>query len=203
MADHDPGELHGLIALLGLSQAEAAQIIGISHTTLSRKLAAEPRYEVRDTDVAPLQSFATAINAMIDRATTLVRKALAQPPEPPQFPVAEDWANAPDRIALLVYRKDEDVPPEIGIPFASAHRTAMARIAHELKNDADVRLIAFNRAVYDNWRGSRPDTTDMRGSWARSEVLPRILGLDVQLDGSGHGLIRIDDPSFVVPKPAD
>ena len=187
--DENRGALMGLIAHLGISQAEAAKIIGIDVTTLSRKLAGAERYEVRDKDLEALQALAGQIDQFVERAIefTTRQMAEAEPETPSDFSAGFAGAKI---YGLSVYRKDEDVPPWVG-GLASVHRMAMTRLAAALrKSEIDARLIAFDPVKYKAWLGSRSDDRQAREEWVALQARPSILGLKIQKDGIGWWKIR-------------
>lgn len=191
------GTLQGLISYLGLSQLEAAQIIGIGHEALSRKLEGKERYDTRAQDVAPLQALADKVDGYVERTVAFAREALAAPREPiPDSHFNAEFKGEKDRVALVVYRKDADLPPWTDLPYASVARLAAARIARGI-GGGRAHLVAFDRKHYNSWLGDRPDSQANRGWWARQQVQPKSLGLKVNKESVGWAVIRASMPGGV------
>ena len=70
---------------------------------------------------------------------------------------------------LLVYRRDQDVPPWTGLPTAGCHLALVRRV---VERRPDVQLVTYNRSTYCCWLGSRPDSEELRTAWA-IELKPR------------------------------
>jgi hypothetical protein len=84
------------------------------------------------------------------------------------------WAYALDQTAqaimrmggpavLLVYRRDQDVPPWTGLRTAGCH---LALVRRMFERRPDIQLITFDRATYRYWLGARADSEEMRTTWA-------------------------------------
>ena len=69
--------------------------------------------------------------------------------------------------ALLVYRRDRDVPPWTGLRTAGCHLAMVRRV---FERRPDIQLIAFDGVAYRWWRRDRTDGEDMRLAWAASQV---------------------------------
>ena len=69
--------------------------------------------------------------------------------------------------ALLVYRRDQDVPPWTGLRTAGCHLAMVRRV---FERRPDIQLITFDRATYRYWLGARADSEEMRSVWAASRV---------------------------------
>ncbi len=153
MTGSDPrAALLALIKYLGLSQREAASIIGIGEAALSRKLKGAERYDIREKDIETLRHLADVVDMIVDQAcnhiTEFKRQAATQ--------------NADTEVTLLVYRKDVDLPTWADLPFASVHMQAMSRVARQ----CGAELVMFYADEYTSWLCGRPDTQDARADWA-------------------------------------
>lgn len=153
--------LQGLISYLGLSSRETAQLLGIGEAALSRKLAGKERYDVREDEVATLARLAETVDQMVERASAQISAFIRQHVERQS---ATDEQGETIDVPLLIYRHDADMPPWAGLPFASVHRVAVARISRKIEPHG--RLVLFDRASYNEWRGLRDDTQDVRAEWA-------------------------------------
>lgn len=142
--------LQSLIDYIGLSQKEAAAICGITHRTMSRKLDATPGYAPFPDEIEALESVAAAQDRAVANMLAMID------------------AHPADRIALVIYRRDEDLMPADQPPFASAQRMIMARVARARPDR--VTLVVFDRADYDTFRAGRTNTRDMRAAWAIHRV---------------------------------
>jgi hypothetical protein len=69
--------------------------------------------------------------------------------------------------ALLLYRRDRDVPPWTGLRTAGCHLALVRRV---FERRPDIQLIAFDRLAYRYWLGARSDSEEMRDAWAASRV---------------------------------
>lgn len=172
----DRASLQGLIDYLGLSIKEAAAIIGIGHDALSRKLQGRERYEVREGEIAKLAELAETVDKMVDGSLNKIREVLARHPVETDHAAPDDPPWETDRIHLLIYRHDDDLPPWAGLPFASVHRKATARIARGLRR---VDLVTFDRERYHHWLGLAADTQESRADWAAREPTGRRFALDL------------------------
>ena len=181
MSAFDRGQLQTLISGLGLSQKEAAEVIGIGHEALSRKLAGKERYEVQESDLEPLMRLKKTVDTMVVQAVHHFVSALAN--EPPDnremFP-----------IRVLIYRSDADLPKSAGLPFASVHRTAVSRIVDHDTLQGRAASIMFDREQYDAFRGDRHDTSDLRAEWAATQKASRFA---FKLAGNAIGYAVIQD----------
>jgi transcriptional regulator with XRE-family HTH domain len=145
----DRYNLRDLIRSLGLSLPEAASYIGISRGRLSRTLAARPeQFEVQEV-LAKLAALAVAVDGMVESETERVRR-LRKTHRPNNTPVPE--------VKLLIYRRNEDLPPWFEFAFASVHRAAVARIARTRGCRAS--LVAFERDAYLKWLGLGCDNAE-------------------------------------------
>ena len=75
---------------------------------------------------------------------------------------AMDEAGPASRV-ILVYRRDQDLPPWTQLRTAGCHLALVRRVA---ERRPDVHLIAFRRGGYRRWLGARADTQEMRAAWA-------------------------------------
>jgi hypothetical protein len=150
------GDLQALIDYTGLSIGEAASVVGVAHDTLSNKLRGRPRYDARPDEIA-------ALTAVADRQDRAVAEALRQ------IDALAAEHGAAGVVALILYRRDEDLPPEDDPPFASIQRMVAARIARARPDVA--RLVIFDRGDYEAWLGRRADTRARRAEWAAEQSL--------------------------------
>ncbi len=153
MTGSDPrAALAALIKYLGLSQREAASLLGIGEMALSRKLAGADRYDVREKEIDILRQLADVVDIMVDKACEHIyefrKRAMAE--------------NAGVDVELLVYRKDKDLPQWVDLPFSSVHMQAMSRISRT----AGAALVMFDAVDYSSWLCGRPDTQAARADWA-------------------------------------
>jgi transcriptional regulator with XRE-family HTH domain len=79
----------------------------------------------------------------------------------------EGVCKPPAAAALLVYRRDYDVPPTRGLRTVGYHLALARRVA---ERRPDVQFVTYDRHRYRHWLGSRPDTAAMRNAWAASRV---------------------------------
>jgi hypothetical protein len=77
----------------------------------------------------------------------------------------DETGSAP--AVLLVYRRDQDVPPWSGLCSAGCHLALVRRVAERRPN---VQFVTYNRAAYRRWLGSRVDSEALRMTWAASRV---------------------------------
>ena len=138
--------LHLLLSATGLSQTEASKLLGVAPRTVRRW--AEGVQKPSDRAMDHLASFARGLDYAADHVIQGIDLAGSTP-----FP-------------LLVYRKNEDVPPWSGFRTAGAHLAMLRRVA---ERRPDVSLISFNRGAYRRWREDRLDTEALRNEWARAQ----------------------------------
>lgn len=200
MSLNDRGHLQSLISYLGMSQREAAAFVGISEEALSRKLAGKERYDIREGEVAALEQLADLIDQMVERGIEQIRALIkGGPPE-------REWGMF-EPVRLLVYRRDEDMAPWTGLPFASVHRAAMARVERGLRrpksgplDDAPGKgrayLVMFDPESYKRFSEGRQDTQELRSEWAAMQPMSR-LGLKLDNTKLGWAVIReVDEPAI-------
>jgi transcriptional regulator with XRE-family HTH domain len=72
--------------------------------------------------------------------------------------------------ALLVYRRDYDVPPTRGLRTVGYHLALVRRVA---ERRPDVQFVTYDRHRYRHWLGSRPDTAHPLESAAFSRRTPQ------------------------------
>ena len=132
-----------LLDATGLSQSEAARLIAVEDRTLRRWL------EGQRAVPADVIERLTALSDALDRAASEAVKMI-------------DEADGP--VALLLYRRDEDVPDWAGLPSASVHRSMMRRVFEQRRDR--VLLVMFDAAQYRAWLGRRQDNTQHRAAWA-------------------------------------
>lgn len=169
-------DLLALIDYTGLSMREAASVIGIGHEALSRKLAGRERYDVLPREVEALRAVAEMQDRVVERSIQLFRVKLDQAVEAGDA----DYDGADAAMTIVIYRRDEDILPAAGIPFASAHRMTAARIAREVPAE----LVMFDAEQYGDWLGIREDTQEARAEWAAT-VERRRVGIKMDWKASG------------------
>lgn len=178
------GRLLALISSLGLSQKEAAEIIGISHEALSRKLSGKPRYDVQETDIEPLQNLADMVDRNVGSALKTIHTQVQRAPKP----LPEIDGIFP--IRMVLYRTDEDLPPWAAeYHFASVHRVATSRILSDPLIRKYATGVMFDRESYDRFLDGRKDTTEERAEWAATLPLSR-LSLKLASDSLGWALLK-------------
>ena len=149
-------DLQALIDYTGLAIGEAAAIVGCGHEALSRKLAGKARYEARPEEIDALLRVAEFQDEQVQTCLA----ALAR--------LRRDHSSDDEGVVLLTYRRDADLPADDLYPAAVSRM-----IAARIKRAAPVqtRLVIFDRAAYDTWRGGAPDTRAARQEWAIKENL--------------------------------
>ena len=64
---------------------------------------------------------------------------------------------------LLVYRRDQDVPPWTGLPTAGCHLALVRRV---VERKPDVQVVTFNRSAYRRWH---PE--ELRTAWGAARLV--------------------------------
>lgn len=154
-------KLQALIDYTGLSNQEAASIVGISHESLSRKLAGKPRYDVREDELIALTAVANWQDAQVKAILSRIAQLTAQ------------HGEAPEEICMVQYRRSDDMLDPSGPP-ASAQRMIVARLAREAGEC--VVPVSFDPVDYHGWRGARIDTHALRAEWAAQAKFDYRLG---------------------------
>jgi hypothetical protein len=132
-----------LLASTGLTQTEAAALLQVDGRTVRRWLeGTRPTPEVA---IERLNAWAYALD---QTAQAITMRTLVP-------------------AALLVYRRDRDVPPWTGLRTAGCHLAVIRRV---FERRPDIQLIAFDRVAYRWWLRDRTDSEDMRAAWAASRV---------------------------------
>lgn len=153
-------DLQALIDYTGLSNGETANLLGIGHEALSRKLTGKPRYDVRQDEIQKMLELA----GMQDRAVAATLGQIDRLNR--EHPVAT--GEEPNEVVLISYRATDDMLPGEEWPTASAHRMVLARVKHGAA--MNVHLIAFDRADYAGWLSGRKDSRSARLEWANQRA---------------------------------
>jgi transcriptional regulator with XRE-family HTH domain len=132
-----------LLASTGLTQTEAAALLQVDGRTVRRWL--EGTRPTPKVAIERLNAWAYALDQTAQAVTM----------------------RTGDPAALLVYRRDRDVPPWTGLRTAGCHLALVRRV---FERRPDVQIIAFDRAAYRYWLGVRSDSEAMRAAWAASRV---------------------------------
>jgi transcriptional regulator with XRE-family HTH domain len=136
-----------LLARTGLTQTDAALVIGVAGRTVRRWIEG-----VRTPPAVAIDRLA-ALARSLDHVADLKVRALEE-------------AGAAQAV-VLVYRRDRDVPPWTGLRTAGCHLALVRRVAERRR---DVQFISYDRAAYRRWLGSRPDSEALRTAWAGSRA---------------------------------
>jgi transcriptional regulator with XRE-family HTH domain len=165
----DRFKLQHLLRCLGLSLQEAALYTGLSSATLSRILRKRTDFVRVSVALQKLSLLAEIVDDMVESEARRIRRIR-------QMRVPKDVPQTHPR--LLIYLRDEDLPPWFALPFASAHRAAMARIARSRGYRAS--LVAFERDAYLSWLGpGSDDSGETRMKWAIQAPLRRRLCIKI------------------------
>ena len=131
-----------LLAMTGLTQTEAAALVGVSGRTMRRW--------IEGVRIPPAVA--------IDRLAALARSL-------DQVADSKEAGSAP--AVVLVYRRDRDVPPWTGLRTAGCHLALVRRVA---ERRPDVQFVSYDRGAYRRWLGSRPDSETLRTAWAAARA---------------------------------
>lgn len=189
MSAADRGLVTSLITHVGLSQKEAAEIMGIGHEALSRKLAGKPRYDFQQGEIEALSKFAARMDQIVADAIAQLHAAIANEPTK-DFTDQEMYP-----IRLLMYRSDEDLPPWTTklFRFASAHRSALTRVLYDKVVAMRSCAILFDRESYNAFLDGRKDSQEMREDWAVLQKSAPRFGF--KLTSKAIGWAAIGDPA--------
>ena|ERR1041384_6133453 len=134
-----PALLAVLLAATGLTQTDAAKLLGVAGRTMRRW--------VEGRAIPPASVF--------DRLAALAR-ALDQAAD-----AKVRWMDPPGGTppAMVVYRRNRDLPPSCGWRTAGCHLAMVRRI---VERRPDVRLVSYQRWPYRRWLGDRADTEEKR-----------------------------------------
>ena len=142
-----PSQSNAVLAVLlgrtGLSQMDAARLLGVAGRTFRRwmeGIAATPSGAF-----SRLEALARELDQAADAAVRAMGEVGAAP------------------TTIAVYRHDEDVPPWTGLPTAACHVGLVRRV---VERRPDVQVVTFYRRPYRRWLGSRPDSEELRTAWA-------------------------------------
>ena len=136
-----------LLAMTGLTQTEAAALVGVASRTMRRWMEG-----VCKPPVVAIDRLAALARAQGQVADSMVR-ALGEAGSAPKI--------------LLVYRRDRDVPPWTVLRMAGCHLALVRRVA---ERRPDVQFVAYDRGAYRRWLGSRPDSETLRTAWAAARA---------------------------------
>ena len=136
-----------LLATTGLTQLDLARLLPVAGRTVRRWMQ------------GVLTPPAVAFEQLEELAHTLDEDA--------DFLVRAMGEQGSTAAALLVYRRDYDVPPSRGLRTVGYHLALVRRVA---ERRPDVQFVTYDRHRYRHWLGSRPDTKAMRNAWAASRV---------------------------------
>jgi hypothetical protein len=157
----DRFKLRQLLRCLGISVGEAASYTGISSASFSRTLTRRGEFTAVSVALQRLSLLADLIDGVVEMEARRIRWVRQRLPK-----------HATQMQArILIYLRDEDLPPWFELPFASAHRVAMARIAGVRGYRAS--LVAFDRGAYFDWLGPEGDNEEARMNWAIQAGLRR------------------------------
>jgi DNA-binding XRE family transcriptional regulator len=136
-------ELEALRRLLFFSQPEAARLCEVSEQTWRRwesgrlKIPADVAYK--------MQHMTQRRQRMIELSDARVAEALTSACICPLWYEEDDWRGPPELLPV--------------------HRSACAELLARWPDN--VKLVVFERADYDRWRGAREDTDALRQQWAQ------------------------------------
>jgi transcriptional regulator with XRE-family HTH domain len=136
-----------LLARTGLTQTDAAPLLGVSGRTVRRWIEG-----VRTPPAVAIDRLAALARAL-DHGADLTARAL------------DEAGSAP--AVLLVYRRDQDVPPWTELRTAGCHLALVRRVA---ERRPDVQFVRYDRAAYLRWLGSRLDSEALRTAWTASRA---------------------------------
>jgi transcriptional regulator with XRE-family HTH domain len=145
-----PARLAVLLATTGLTQLDLARLLPVAGRTVRRWMEG-----VCKPPAVAFEQLEELAHTLDEDADYLVRA------------MGEQGSAA---AALLVYRRDYDVPPSRGLRTVGYHLALVRRVA---ERRPDVQFVTYDRHRYRHWLGSRPDTKAMRNAWAASRVSGR------------------------------
>ena len=154
----DRGRMLLRLAELSLSQAQLARLEGVNGRTVRRRLEGS-------------KPVPAAVLARLD-SEVIVRDRVAAA----ELELALELVAGGRRPAVAVYRRDDDLPPWIASPTASAHAAAVVVAARQAASTGGLLVpVLFDADDYRRWRrrlehrdgrGSRPDDAWGRALWA-------------------------------------
>ena len=147
MRSESPAVLAVLLARTGLTQMDAAVLLGVASRTFRRWM--EGIVAPRPGAISRLEGLAREL----DQAADVVVRGMGEAGAAP--------------TTLVVYRRDEDVPPWTGLRTAGCYLAFLRRVVERRPR---VLLVTFNRCTYRRWLGSRPDSEELRAAWARRKI---------------------------------
>jgi transcriptional regulator with XRE-family HTH domain len=153
-----PARLAVLLATTGLTQLDLARLLPVAGRTVRRWMEG-----VCKPPAVAFEQLEELAHTLDEDADYLVRA------------MGEQGSAA---AALLVYRRDYDVPPSRGLRTVGYHLALVRRVA---ERRPDVQFVTYDRHRYRHWLGSRPDTKAMRNAWAASRVSGRTKADTLQL----------------------
>jgi transcriptional regulator with XRE-family HTH domain len=145
-----PARLAVLLATTGLTQLDLARLLPVAGRTVRRWMEG-----VCKPPAVAFEELEALAHTLDEDADSVVRA------------MGEQGSTA---AALLVYRRDYDVPPSRGLRTVGYHLALIRRVA---ERRPDVQFVTYDRHRYRHWLGSRPDTKAMRNAWAASRVSGR------------------------------
>jgi transcriptional regulator with XRE-family HTH domain len=145
-----PARLAVLLATTGLTQLDLARLLPVAGRTVRRWMEG-----VCKPPAVAFEELEALAHTLDEDADSVVRA------------MGEQGSTA---AALLVYRRDYDVPPSRGLRTVGYHLALVRRVA---ERRPDVQFVTYDRHRYRHWLGSRPDTKAMRNAWAASRVSGR------------------------------
>ena len=138
-----PARLAVLLATTGLTQLDLARLLPVAGRTVRRWMEG-----VCKPPAVAFEELEALAHTLDEDADSVVRA------------MGEQGSTA---AALLVYRRDYDVPPSRGLRTVGYHLALVRRVA---ERRPDVQFVTYDRHRYRHWLGSRPDTKAMRNAWA-------------------------------------
>jgi transcriptional regulator with XRE-family HTH domain len=136
-----------LLARTGLTQMDAAAVLGVAGRTFRRWM--EGAHDPPTEAINRL----TALARDLDLAADATAGTMDEPGSAPRV--------------LLVYRRDQDVPSWTGLPTAGCHLSLVRRV---VERRPDVQLVTFYHSAYRRWLGTGADCEGSRVAWAASRV---------------------------------
>ena len=145
MRSDPPAQLAVLLAMTGLTQTDAAALLGVAGRSMRRWIeGAQPPPAVV---IERLAALARELDQVADQLVSAINQ------------------EESEQAILLVYRRDDDVPAWTGLPTAGCHLAMVRRV---VERRPDVQLVSYHPGAYRRWLGCRPDSDQMRAGWAAS-----------------------------------
>jgi transcriptional regulator with XRE-family HTH domain len=134
-----PARLAVLLATTGLTQLDLARLLPVAGRTVRRWMEG-----VCKPPAVAFEQLEELAHTLDEDADYLVRA------------MGEQGSAA---AALLVYRRDYDVPPSRGLRTVGYHLALVRRVA---ERRPDVQFVTYDRHRYRHWLGSRPSRVSGR-----------------------------------------